>query len=80
MDNFVISAKTKKKLEERIIQFLNIAEKYNLYFKQSKYNLDTKEIPILEVVVGQGEVQMENNKVKAVTEWKESFLGFANFY
>jgi len=68
MDNFVISAKTKKKLEERIIQFLNIAEKYNLYFKQSKYNLDTKEIPILEVVVGQGEVQMENNKVKAVTE------------
>jgi len=40
------------------------------------------------VVVRRGEVQMENNNVKAVKEWKkstkikevESFLGFANFY
>ena len=47
-----------------------------------------EEIPILGVVVGQGEVQMENDKIKAVKEWKtsikikevESFLGFANFY
>jgi len=47
-----------------------------------------EEIPILEVVVGREQVQMETNKVKAVKEWKtsikikevESFLGFANFY
>ena len=47
-----------------------------------------KEIHILGVVVDQEEVQMENNKIKAVKEWKtpikikevESFLGFANFY
>ena len=47
-----------------------------------------EEIPILGVVVDQEEVQMENNKIKAVKEWKtaikikevESFLGFANFY
>jgi len=47
-----------------------------------------EEIPILGVVVGQGQVQMENNKVKAIKEWNtsikikemESFLGFANFY
>jgi len=40
------------------------------------------------VVVGRGEVQMENNEVKTVKEWKtstkikevESFLGFVNFY
>jgi len=40
------------------------------------------------VVVGQEEVQIENDKVKAVKKWKiptkikevESFLGFANFY
>ena len=53
-------------LEERTIQFLKVAEKHNLCFKQSK--CDTKEISILEVVVGRGEVQMENNKVKAVKE------------
>ena len=47
-----------------------------------------EEIPILGVVVGRGQVQMEADKVKAVKEWKtptkikevESFLGFANFY
>jgi len=47
-----------------------------------------KEISILGVVVGRGQVQMETNKVKAIKKWKiptkikkvESFLGFANFY
>ena len=56
MDNFMIHVKTKKELEERTTQFLKIAEKYNLSFKQSKCDFDPKEIPILGVVVGQGEV------------------------
>ena len=47
MNNFVIPAKTKKELEERTIQFLKIAEKYNLYFKWSKCNFDVEEISIL---------------------------------
>ena len=51
MDDFVISAKTKKELEERIIWFLKIVEKHNLYFKQSKCDFDVKKTPILEVVV-----------------------------
>ena len=88
MDNFVISAKTKKELEEWTICFLKVVEKHNLCFKQLKCNFDAKEIPILIVVVGQGEVWMENDKVKAVIEWKtstkikevESFLEFAIFY
>ena len=47
-----------------------------------------EEIPILGVIVGRGQVKMEQEKIKAVKEWKtptkikdvESFLGFANFY
>jgi len=47
-----------------------------------------EEIPILGVGVGKGQVKMEQEKIKAVKEWKtptkikdvESFLGFANFY
>ena len=47
-----------------------------------------KEIPILRVIVGKGQVKMEQEKIKTVKEWKiptrikdvESFLGFANFY
>ena len=52
MDNFVIPAKTKKKLEERKTWFLKIAEKHNLYFKQSKCDFNIEEILILGVVVG----------------------------
>ena len=47
-----------------------------------------EEISILGVVVEKKQVKMEQEKVKAVKEWKtltrikdvESFLGFANFY
>ena len=88
MDDFVIPAKTKEELEERTIQFLKIAEKHNLCFKQSKYDFNMKEILILGVIVGKGQVKMEQEKIKAVKEWKtptkvkdvESFLSFANFY
>ena len=88
MDNFVIPAKNMKELKESTIQFLKIIEKHNLCFRKSKYNFNMEEIPILRVVVGRGQVQIETNKFKAVKEWKipikikevESFLEFANFY
>ena len=88
MDDFIIPAKTMEKLEERTIRFLKIAEKHNLCFKQSKYNFNMEEIPILRVIVGKEQVKIEQEKIKAVKEWKtptkikdvESFLGFANFY
>ena len=88
MDNFMILAKTIKELEERTVRFLKIAEKHNLCFKRSKCDFNMEEIPILGVVVGKGHIQMEQEKIKAVKEWKmptkvkdmESFLGFANFY
>ena len=68
MNDFIVPGKTRKKLEEWTIKFLKIAEKHNLYFKRSKCNFDTTEIPILGVQVGNGEVQMEKEKVKAVKE------------
>jgi len=66
IDNFVILNKTRKELKERTVQFLKIVEKHDLCFKQSKYNFNVKEILILGVVVGKGEVQIENNKIKVV--------------
>ena len=47
-----------------------------------------EETPILEVIVGKGQVKIEKDNIKAVKECKmpmkvkdvESFLGFANFY
>jgi len=68
MDNFVIPAKTIKELEEQTICFLKIVKKHNLCFKRSKCDFNIKEIPILEIVVGRGQVQMEMDKVKVVKE------------
>ena len=52
MDDFMIFTKIKKELEERIVQFLKMVEKYNLYIKQLKCNFNTEEILIfLEVIV-----------------------------
>ena len=68
MDNFIILAKIKKELKERTTRFLKIAEKCNICFKQSKYDFNMEEISILGVVVGQEEVQIEDNKIKAVKE------------
>jgi len=47
MDDFIIPVKIKKELKERTTRFLKIVEKHNLCFKQSKYNFDKEEIPIL---------------------------------
>ena len=68
MDNFVIPAKTIKELEERTICFLKIAEKHNLCFKRLKCDFNMEEIPILGVVVGRWQVQIETDKVKVVKE------------
>ena len=88
MDDFVIPAKTMKELKEKTIQFLKVAEKHNLCFKWSKYNFNIEKIPILGVIVGKGQVKIEQEKIKTIKEWKiptkvknvESFLGFTNFY
>ena len=47
-----------------------------------------EKILILGVIVGRGQVKMEQEKIKVVKEWKiptkvkdiKSFLGFVNFY
>jgi len=68
MNNFIIPAKTMKEPEEKTIRFLKIVEKHNLCFKRSKYDFNIEEISILGVVVGKGQVKMEQEKIKAVKE------------
>jgi len=68
IDNFVIPVETEEELEKHTIRFLKIVEKHNLCFKQSKCDFNAKEIPRLGVRVGNGEVQMKEEKVKTIKE------------
>jgi len=68
MDDSVILAKMMEELKERTIQFLKIAEKHNLCFKWLKCDFNTEEILILGVIMGKGQVKMEQEKIKAVIE------------
>ena len=68
MDDFVILAKIKEELEEQTIRFLKIVKKHNMCFKRSKYDFDMEEIPILGVVVGKGQVKIEQENIKAIKE------------
>ena len=68
MDDFIILAKTMEELEERTIRFSKIVEKYNLCFKRSKCNFNMEEIPILGVIIGKGQIKMEQEKIKVVKE------------
>ena len=68
MDGFVVLAKMMKELKEQTTRFLKITEKHNLYFKRSKCNFNMEEISILGVIIGKGQVKMEQEKIKAVKE------------
>ena len=68
MDDFVIPAKTMEELKERTIRFLKIAEKHNLCFKRSKCDFNIEKIPILGMVIGKGQIQMKQEKIKVVKE------------
>ena len=68
MDNFVIPARIMEELKEQTIRFLKIADKHNLCFKRLKCDFNMEEILILEVIVGKGQVKMEQEKIKAVKE------------
>ena len=68
MNDFVILARTMKELEEKTVRFLKIAEKHNLCFKQLKRDFNMEEIPILGVIVGKGQIKIEQEKIKVVKE------------
>jgi len=61
---------------------------YKLYLKPEKCEFEKETVGYLEMVVGGGEVRMEEKKVEAVRNWAtpsrkrdlQCFLGFVNFY
>ncbi len=72
----------------KVTHVLNKLMKNDLYLKPEKCTFHKKEVEYLGIIVGNGKVKMDPNKVKGLSDWptpttvKEmcSFLGFGNFY
>src|SRR5215469_6394837 len=76
--------------EHRVIvrEVLRILEANKLYLKPEKCTFEADEIEYLGILVGNGYIRMDPQKVEAVRNWKspnkkrelQQFLGFCNFF
>ena len=88
MDDIIVTGSTKQELEKNTQEILKVLSDNKLYIKESKCLWEVQECPILGYVVGNGKIQMEEEKIEAIKNWKtprskkeiQKFLGFANFY
>ena len=73
---------------ERTKRVLQRLREHGLTVKLSKTVFDAPKMEFLGLIIGQGKVEMDKKKLKAIEKWKppmtvkgvRSFTGFANFY
>ena len=89
MDDMGIHTKDDLTLHhERTRRVLQRLREHGLTVKLSKTVFDAPKMEFLGLIIGQGKVEMDNKKLKAIEKWKpptsvkgvQSFTGFANFY
>jgi len=64
-----VGTETKEGYDEIVEEVLKMLEENNLYVKPEKYAWKVKKIPFLEVIIEEGKVEMEENKIREVLKW-----------
>jgi len=88
VDNVLVGTDGEKGHNEIVVEVLKRLEENNLYVKPEKYSWKTNKVNFLGVVMGQGKIEMEEDKVARVLNWLtprtvrnvRKFLGLANYY
>ena len=88
MDDILVFSKDKKQHQEQVKRILEKLRQHQLLLKAEKCYFDKEEIDFLGLIITEKGIQMDPNKVKAVTTWPtlmmkrelQQFLGFVNFY
>ncbi|XP_060196262.1 uncharacterized protein LOC132625679 [Lycium barbarum] len=88
LDDIVVYNKTLGEHLEYLRKVLNRLREHELYVKLSKCSFAQKQIDFLGHVVEEGRIKMDQQKIKAVTDWPppkdihalRAFLGLCNFY
>ena len=88
LDDILIFTKTLEEHRTIVKEVLAQLQKHDLYLRPEKCQFEQLEIEYLGLVISEGQVRMDGDKVKAVRDWPtprnlgdiRGFLGFANFY
>jgi len=88
VDNVLIGTETEKGHNKIVEEVLRRLEENNLYVKPEKCTWKVQKVNFLGVVMGQGKIEMEEDKVAGVLNWPvpktvrdvRKFLGLANYY
>jgi len=88
VDDVLIGTEMEEGHDELVEEVLRRLEENNLYMKLKKCAWKVQKVNFLGVVMGQGKIEMEENKVVGVLNWPTSktvrdvrkFLGLANYY
>ena len=88
VDDVLVGTETEEGHDEIVAEVLKRLEENDLYVKPEKCVWKVRKIPFLGVVMGEGKVEMEEEKVGGVLKWPtpqcvqdiRKFLGLANYY
>lgn len=88
IDDILIYSHDLQEHRRHVLQVLQRLREHHLYLKLEKREFHQSFVSFLGYVISGDGVRMEQNKVSAVSQWKEPqtikelqhFLGFANFY
>jgi len=88
VDDVLIGTETEKGHDELVEEVLKRLEENDLYVKPEKCAWKVQKVNFLGVVIGQGKIEMEEDKVAGVLNWPvpkivrdvRKFLGLANYY
>ena len=88
VDDVLIGTETEEGHDEIVEEVLKRLEDNDLYLKLEKCTWRVQKVNFLGVVMGQGKIEMEEDKVAGVLNWSipkmvrdvRKFLGLANYY
>jgi len=88
VDDVLIGTETEEGHDELVEEVLKCLEENDLYVKPEKCAWKVQKVTFLGVVMGQGKIEMEEDKVVGVLNWPvpktvrdvRKFLGLANYY
>jgi len=88
VDDVLVGTDSEERHDEIVAEVLKQLEENDLYMKPEKCSWKTSKVNFLGVIMGQGKIEMEEEKVEGVLNWPvpktvrdvRKFLGLANYY